>query len=150
MARKGIVEAEAEIRRAHETRLQYLSRNPEFRQLIESVISLRESLPGKPSELTPERAKVLGGFIAKLEQAGREWGVSWALLNQLSFPDWHADLDHKERIPAASFHSDRPVSAWTEASSASQAIALPPSLVWADEAGEDTRYLNLLVDLDHP
>src|SRR5215469_341083 len=113
MARKGTREAEAETRRAHETRLQYLSRNHDFRQLIESLISLRESLlPGKPSELTPERLQANQEFRTKLEQAGEEWGVPWDLLSLLSWPNWHADLDHKERIPAASVLSDLPVIAW--------------------------------------
>src|SRR5215470_14005275 len=118
MARKGTREAEAETRRANETRLQYLSRNHDFRQLIESLISLRESLlPGKPSETTPERLQANQEFRTKLEQAGKEWGVPWDLLSLLSWPNWHADLDHKERIPTASLLSDLPVIAWTEASS---------------------------------
>jgi len=115
MARKGKLEAEARTQQAHQARLLYLSRNPEFRNDIESLTKHRNALPGKRDEFTPERLKALGEFRTRIEQVGKDWGVPWLLLNQLSWPGWHTGLDHKERIPAASVFFDPPVIAWTDA-----------------------------------
>jgi hypothetical protein len=114
MARKKRDQAEADIRRAHEARLRYLSRNLEFRRLIDSLITLRNALPGKSGDLTGERVQAVQGFRAKLEEAASQWGVPWDLLSQLSWDKWHENAEHKERIPAAFIFSDSPVVAWTD------------------------------------
>jgi hypothetical protein len=144
MARKGRLEAEAQTQRAHQARLLYLSRSPEFRKDIASLLKDRDALPGNQSEFTPERRQALHENAARLGQVGKKWGVSELLLSQLYWPGWQAGLDPKEHIPAAAVLFDWPVIASTDASLSLFGIdARPPT-------PEDHRYLNLRVDLDHP
>jgi hypothetical protein len=152
MARKRAAEAKAETQRAHEARLQYLSRNLEFCKAIRSLSTLRDALPGTSSELTCERQEALQEFVAKLEQVASKWEVPWFVLSQLSWHARHENRGHKERIPSLSVFFDSPVIAWRD--------ALPPVVIGGNTgpfgAGpltsmpENSRYLNLRVDLDHP
>jgi len=148
MPRKKGADAETETQRAQEARLRYLSRNPEFCRAIECLIKRRNALPGKSEELSSERVKALGPFLAELERVAKEWRVPWVLLSQLSWAEWHKHRNPKESIPAASLFFDSPVTAWTE--TLSPFVSSTLGIVPPGPTPEDSRYLNLRVDLDHP
>ena len=149
MARKGHAEALRETQWAPEARLQYLSRNHEFRQAIDSLTTLRDTLPGKSDVLTLDRFEALQDFLAKLEEAAAEWGVPWDLLSLLSSRHWGKNDELEKRIPAASVVFDSPVIGWTDTL---RQQCLSPFLGNdpPEPLPEDSRYLNLRVDLNHP
>lgn len=149
MARKGQREAEGVTERAHLTRLQYLSRNPDFRKSLDSLTNLRSALPEPgTSELTNERLDVLLGFTVRADQIAREWGIPFDLLSALAWKKWLEGVEPQERIPAASPLMDPPVVAWMDGVPAFMASVF--GMDSTERQPEDNRYLNLRVDLDHP
>jgi hypothetical protein len=143
MPRKARARAEAETNRAHEARLQYASRNPEFRGAVDSLIKLRNALPGRSDEVTLERVHALGGLVAELQRVAKEWGLAFGVVNALSDPRWHEGLSPHESIPAASVHFDSPVIAWT-------ILPTLPGMDLPQQDPEEARYLKIKVDLNYP
>src|SRR5262245_4392586 len=146
MARQGRAQAESRTRQTQDARLQYLTRNPEFRSAVDSLIQLRDdTLPERSGPLTEERIEAVQVFLAKAEDLAGEWCLPWDMFNIRSWRGWYGDQDPKERIPAAVSLSNFPVEAWTNLLPGHTATTYES---WAS-APRDTRYLNLRVDLEH-